>query len=63
MTGFEAPNKDVQAFAKAIDSLLQNESLANQFAIAGKRRVEENFTIKKKKKKMEEEYLQVMRNR
>ena len=63
VTGFEAPNKDVQAFAKAIDSLLQNESLANQFAIAGKRRVEENFTIEKMAKKMEEEYLQVMRNR
>lgn len=46
-TGLEVPNKDVKAYAQAIDKLLADEKLCQQYAEAGHKRVQENFTITK----------------
>lgn len=44
-TGIEVPNKDVEAYAEAIDLLLNNDTLRKKFSDAGTKRVKENFTI------------------
>lgn len=44
-TGLEVPNKDVKAYAQAIDTLLSDEELCKQYAEAGHKRVKENFII------------------
>lgn len=44
-TGIEVPNGDDVAYAKAIDTLLSNEQLHQQFSEAGHKRVKDNFTI------------------
>lgn len=44
-TGLEVPNKDVKAYAGAIDKLLSNNTLCNQLAETGHERVKECFTI------------------
>lgn len=56
VTGIEVPNKDVNAYAKAIDQLLTDEKLAKQYAKAAHQRVVENFTIPNMMKKMNECY-------
>lgn len=55
-TGIECPNRDVEAFAAAIDKLLSDEELAEKYAMAGHKRVVENFTISKMMVKMNEVY-------
>lgn len=44
-TGLEVPNGDDKAFAKAIDTLLNDKELCKRFAQNGKKRVKDNFTI------------------
>lgn len=56
VTGIECPNRDSRAFAAAIDKLLSDEELAEKYAIAGHKRVVENFTIPKMMVKMNEVY-------
>lgn len=56
VTGIEVPNKDVKAYAEAIDRLLTDEALAIQYANAAHQRVIENFTIPKMMEKMNEVY-------
>lgn len=46
-TGIEVPNKDVKAYAQAIDTLLADEKLCQQYAETGYQRVKENFTVPK----------------
>ena len=45
VTGIEAPNGDVRAFAEAIDRLLVDENLAKRYGEAAHQRVAENFTV------------------
>lgn len=54
VTGIECPNKDSKAFAAAIDKLLSDEKLAQQYAEAAHQRVIENFTIPKMMERMNE---------
>lgn len=56
VTGIECPNKDSKAFAAAIDKLLSDEKLAQQYAEAAHQRVIENFTIPKMMERMNEVY-------
>lgn len=44
-TGLEVPNRDVKAYAQAIDTLLADEKLCKQYAETGHKRVKEYFTI------------------
>ena len=45
ITGIEVPNGDAEAFAKAVDCLLEDEKMACQYAEAGHQRVAQNFLI------------------
>lgn len=56
-TGLEVPNKDVKAYAEAIDTLLSNDNLCKQFAEAGHKRVKDNFTIPQMIKLAEQYYI------
>lgn len=55
-TGIEVPNRDCKAFGNAIDRLLSDKKLAEQYGEAAHRRVVENFTIPKMMEKMNEMY-------
>ena len=55
-TGIEVPNRDCKAFGEAIDRLLSDKKLAEQYGEAAHRRVIENFTIPKMMEKMNEVY-------
>ena len=52
ITGIECSNKDSKAFAEAIDKIISDENLAQQYAEAAHQRVVENFTIPKMMEKM-----------
>ena len=56
ITGLEAPNKDVTAFAANIDKLLTDVELAQRLGQAGRKRVIDNFTIPIMINKMTEVY-------
>lgn len=60
-TGIEVPNGDDIEFAKAIDVLLQNETLRIKYAVNGSKRVKENFTIPVMVKKMKEYYNAILK--
>ena len=55
-TGLEVPNGDDKAFAKAIDTLLDDKGLSLKYAENGIRRVKENFIIPVMVNKMDEYY-------
>lgn len=55
-TGIEVPNRDCKAFGEAIDKLLSDKNLAEQYGEAAHRRVVENFTIPKMMENMNEVY-------
>lgn len=55
-TGIEVPNGDVIAYASAIDTLLENDALANQYANAAHERVKSKFLIKNMVSEMESCY-------
>ena len=60
VTGIEAPNGDVEAFAAAIDRLLTDEALAKSYAEAAHQRVAEHFTVSKMMEDMERCYQELM---
>ena len=60
VTGIEAPNGDVKAFAAAIDRLLTDEALAKSYAEAAHQRVAEHFTVSKMMEEMERCYQELM---
>lgn len=60
-TGLEVPNGDVKAYAEAIDCLLKNKELCQQFAQKGKERVERLFTIPAMVKTMDEYYSELFK--
>jgi glycosyltransferase involved in cell wall biosynthesis len=45
LTGLEVERHDPKAYAEAIDKLLSNEPLRQQFASAAMKRVRENFLV------------------
>lgn len=59
VTGIEAPNGDVEAFAGAIDKLLTDEKLAKTYAEAAHKRVAELFTVGKMVEEMEKCYIEL----
>jgi glycosyltransferase involved in cell wall biosynthesis len=62
VTGIEAPNRDVDAFAEAIDRLLTDEALAKTYAEAAHQRVAEHFTVSKMMEEMEKCYQELNSN-
>lgn len=58
-TGIEVPNKDIEAYAGAIDKLLSDEKLRNQYAANGKERVKKMFIDEIMAKTMESYYKQL----
>lgn len=56
VTGIEAPNGDVEAFAEAIDLLLTDEKLAKTYADAAHQRVAQLFTVGKMMEEMDKCY-------
>ena len=56
VTGIEAPNGDVEAFAEAIDLLLTDEKLAKTYAEAAHQRVAKLFTVGKMMEEMDKCY-------
>ena len=59
VTGIEAPNGDVEAFAEAIDLLLTDEKLAKTYADAAHQRVANLFTVGKMMEEMEKCYMEL----
>lgn len=59
VTGIEAPNGDVDAFAEAIDLLLTDEKLAKTYADAAHQRVADLFTVGKMMEEMEKCYMEL----
>ncbi|MBD2005762.1 MULTISPECIES: glycosyltransferase [Cyanophyceae] len=55
-TGFLVPEKDWEAMAKHILTLLGDSSLRNRFAMAGRNRVEQEFNLKRNTEKLEKIY-------
>ena len=55
-TGLEVKNGDDKTYAKAINTLLQNEDMRIQYAKNARKRVEELFTLQKMVEKMEDCY-------
>lgn len=55
-TGLEVPNGDDTAFAKAIDTLLEDKALADQMAERGRKRVKELFTASRMIETMDKYY-------
>ena len=51
-TGIEVPNGNVEEYAKAIDTLLSNDTLASNYAENAKARVKDNFLIPNMTSKM-----------
>jgi glycosyltransferase involved in cell wall biosynthesis len=58
VTGFVVPRGDVDAMQRAVERLLDDESLARRLGAAGRRRVEERFTLAK----MVDGYLTVLQD-
>ena len=59
ITGIEVTNRDVEAYAEAIDKLLRYEPLARKYAEDDHLRAVENFTIPKMMEKMNEVYKEI----
>jgi glycosyltransferase involved in cell wall biosynthesis len=60
ITGFLVKPKDPSGMARCIIKLLQNKSLSEQYGKAGRKRVEEMFTIERNIKETENVYLELL---
>lgn len=60
VTGIEVPNRDVKAYAEAIDKLLNNEDLLTKYAEAAYQRVMDFFTVDKEIEKLKEHYIRLL---
>ncbi len=60
ITGFLVKPKDPSGMAKCIMKLLQNKSLSEQYGKAGRKRVEEMFTIERNIEETEKVYLELL---
>jgi glycosyltransferase involved in cell wall biosynthesis len=59
-TGFLVPEKDWEAMAKHILTLLGDSSLRKRFAMAGRNRVEQEFNLKRNTEKLENIYNSIL---
>jgi len=59
-TGFVVPPKDSRSLAKAINKILENKKLAEQFSKNAKKRVKENFSLDKMLKETEGVYREIV---
>ncbi len=60
VTGFVVSHKDENALASTIKTLLENSEKRAGMGIAGRKRVEQFFTLDKNVKKIEEEYVKIL---
>lgn len=60
VTGFLVPSKDSEKMADAIIKILQNSELAQKMGAAGRRRVEEKFSLERMVKEYEALYLECL---
>ena len=60
VTGLEVPNRNVAAYAKAIDKLLSDDKKRNDFAEAAHQRIVENFTIEKEILNIKKQYKELL---
>jgi len=60
ITGFLVEPGDTSRMAKSMRKLLQNKSLSEQYGKAGRKRVEEMFTIERNIKETEDVYLELL---
>ena len=63
ITGFLVKPRDSSEMAKSIMKLLQNKSLSVQYGKAGRKRVEEMFTIERNIKETEGVYLELLKTK
>lgn len=61
-TGFLIAPKDTRAFANAIIDLIEDKGKAKKMGIAGRKRVEENFTLEIMVKRHQELYSSILKN-
>ena len=61
VTGLEVVNGDDKAYANAIDKLLQDDQLRQQYAQAAHNRVSENFLLKNMVDAMNRVYTELMK--
>lgn len=59
-TGLLIPPRDAVALARALEKLAADDALGERMGIAGRRRVEENFTIESHTRKTEAAYLRLI---
>ena len=62
-TGIEVANRDVKAYAEAIDTLLSDKDTSQKYANAAHQRVVENFTIPKMLAKMTQVYNELIKEK
>lgn len=60
ISGLLVPPEDSEALSNAIKMLMENDKLRNQIGAAGRRRVEENFSIEREVAAHERLYLEIM---
>jgi glycosyltransferase involved in cell wall biosynthesis len=60
-TGLEVPNRDVAAYAKAVDRLIEDRDLRLRMAEQGHRRVIENFIVKEEVALLKKQYKKLLK--
>ena len=63
ITGIEVANRDIKAYAEAIDKLLSDKETAQKYAKSAHQRVVENFTIPKMIDKMTQVYDELLKEK
>jgi glycosyltransferase involved in cell wall biosynthesis len=59
-TGLEVPNRDVKAYAEAVDKLLDDDELRMKYAWAAHQRVLEHFTVEKELELLKKQYKELL---
>ena len=59
-TGLEVPNRDVKAYAEALDKLLSDDELRIKYARAAHKRVLEHFTVEKEVELLKRQYKELL---
>ncbi len=60
VTGFLVPPGDALAFADALQQLLHNKAMRNRFGAAGRKRVEQHFSLKRMVEETQQLYLDLL---
>lgn len=59
-TGMEVPNRNVKAYAEAIDKLLDDDDLRKRYAEAAHKRISELFTVEKEVELLKKQYKELL---